>query len=507
MSNKKRLIQIISGLVVVALIIVVIVAVSGGKNKPSAAAPNTGKASGTITFAEGATANPNWIFPFESCQYCSVDNINQLWITNNYLNQITPFTDTCDISSATTKQACATGVWGAKSTDAACSAVYKYLNGLSSKTTTYTDALWQSGDDGPWRLTTFDNLGNLTFQPNNKYSGPVKAKVAFVKEIAYTTAQAEENDLQAGKLDLGYVDPGVLTSPAPSPGKVGANWGSVASKYDLQTGTIWGFNYAPFNFNKKDLKVAAVNQLYVRQALQESTDQLGVIHNVDKGYGFPSYTALPAVVPAKFSAPISNPYPFNLTSAKKLLSAHGWKIESGVQTCVDPGTGSTQCGAGIAKGYTLTFSFVYASGSPSLTQEITAEVADWDLIGIKVTTSTESFNSVVADCNSGAGFQLCMWGGGWTFSPNYFPTGETLFAVGGGFNPGDYANSTMTTLIKGTDFGHSNLTDYATFASKNLPVLYEPESAPTVETIKTLHSTIGWTGSPLLNFMPEYYYW
>src|SRR5665213_2723705 len=77
MSNKKRLIQIISGLVVVALIIVVIVAVSGGKNKPSAAAPNTGKASGTITFAEGATANPNWIFPFESCQYCSVDNINQ----------------------------------------------------------------------------------------------------------------------------------------------------------------------------------------------------------------------------------------------------------------------------------------------------------------------------------------------------------------------------------------------------------------------------------------------
>ena len=68
-------------------------------------------------------------------------------------------------------------------------------------------------------MTSFDNLGNLTFQPNNKYSGPVKAKVAFVKEIAYTTTQAEENDLQAGKLDLGFVDPGVLTSPAPSPGK------------------------------------------------------------------------------------------------------------------------------------------------------------------------------------------------------------------------------------------------------------------------------------------------
>jgi hypothetical protein len=66
---------------------------------------------------------------------------------------------------------------------------------------------------------------------------------------------------------------------------------------------------------------------------------------------------------------------------------------------------------------------------------------------------------------------------------------------------------TMTALIQGTDFGHSNLTDYATFASKNLPVLYEPERAPTAETFKTLHSTISWTGSSLLNFMAEYYYW
>src|ERR1019366_4227321 len=76
MSNQKRLIQIISGLVVVALIIVVIVAVSGGRPKP-AGPLNKGKSSVTITFVEGPGANPNWIFPFESCQYCSVDNINQ----------------------------------------------------------------------------------------------------------------------------------------------------------------------------------------------------------------------------------------------------------------------------------------------------------------------------------------------------------------------------------------------------------------------------------------------
>jgi peptide/nickel transport system substrate-binding protein len=356
-------------------------------------------------------------------------------------------------------------------------------------------------------LTSFDNLGNLTFQPNPRYSGPVKPTIKYVKEVAYTTTQAEENDLQAGKIDLGFVDPGVLTSPAPAPGKVGPNWGNLSSRYNLATGIIWGFNYAPFNFSTKDPKVDAVNQLYIRQAMQESTDQLGVVKNVFKGYGFPSYTALPAIVPAALGKAPVNPYPFNLTTAEALLTSHGWTMTGGVMTCTSPGTGTNQCGTNITQGYTLNFQLVYASGSPALTQEITAEVADWAQIGIKVSTSTESFNSVIGDCSSGSGFQLCMWGGGWTFVPNYFPTGETLFAVGGGFNVGDYNSATMTSLINGTDYGHANLTDYAAYTAQNLPVLFEPEGTPTGEIIKTLHSKIGFVGSPILNFMPEYYYW
>jgi peptide/nickel transport system substrate-binding protein len=433
--------------------------------------------------------------------------VNPLWITNNYLDQITPFPDTWDVTSSGQKSSCATGAYGAASTKVACTNVYNYLNNLSSQTTSYTGKLWQSGDTGPWKLTSFDNLGNLTFQPNTKYSGPVKPTIKYVKEVAYTTTQAEENDLQAGKIDLGFVDPGVLTSSAPAPGKVGANWANLASRYNLQTGIIWGFNYMPFNFSTKDPKVDAVNQLYIRQAMQEATDQTGVIKNVFKGYGFPSYTALPAVVPSNLSGKVTNPYPFNLTTAEGLLTSHGWTMQGGVMTCTSPGTGATQCGANITQGYNLNFKLVYASGSPALTTEITAEVADWAQIGVVVGTTTESFNSVIGDCSSGSGFQLCMWGGGWTFVPNYDPTGETLFAVGGGFNVGDYNSATMTADINATDFGHSNLTAYATYAAQNLPVIYEPEATPTGEVIKTLHSKIGFINSPILNFMPEYYYW
>src|SRR5665213_397406 len=581
-------------------------ALSLGLIAPTVSGASAPAASGTLTFAEGPTANPNWIFPFESCQYCSVDNINQfqdemfrplywfglgasvalvpslslatnpvyshgnktvtlsmkgwkfasgqtvnaqsvmfflnmykalpadfwgynpgygipdqvsnirhtamsviinfkvavnpLWITNNYLDQITPFPDTWDRTSSGQKSSCATGAYGA-----AWTKVYNYLNNLSSQTTSYTGKLWQSGDTGPWKLTSFDNLGNLTLQPNTKYSGPVKPTIKYIKEVAYTTEQAEENDLQAGKIDIGTVDPGVLTSQAPAPGKVGPNWANLSAHYNLSTGITWGFNYSPFNFTSKDPKVDAVNQLYIRQAMQEANDQLGVIKNVDKGYGFPSYAPLPSTVPASMGKSVSNPYTFNLTTAEGLLTSHGWTMQGGVMTCTSPGTGATQCGANITSGYTLSFSLVYASGSPSLTTEITAEVADWAQIGIKVATTTEGFNAVIGDC---AGtYEICMWGGGWTFVPNYFPTGETLFAVGGGFNVGGYDSATMTADIKATDFGHSNLTAYATYAAQNLPVIYQPEPAPTVETIKTLHSKIGFGLSPILNFMPEYYSW
>jgi peptide/nickel transport system substrate-binding protein len=572
----------------------------------------TPAASGTLTFAEGATAQPNWIFPFESCQYCSVDNINQfqdemfrplywfglgdtvtlvpslslasvpkysngnkrvtlslkgwkfasgqtvnaqsvmfflnmykalpadfwgynpgygipdqvssithtamavtinfkvainpLWITNNYLDQITPFPDTWDRTSSGAKSSCATGAYGGAATKVACTNVYNYLNNLSSQTSSYTGKLWQSGDTGPWKLTSFDNLGNLTFQPNTKYSGPVKPTIKTIKEVAYTTTQAEENDLQAGKIDLGYVDPGVLTAPAPAPGKVGPNWGNLASKYNLATGIIWGFNYMPFNFTSSDPKVELVNQLYIRQALQDATDQTGVVKNVFKGYGFPSYAPLPAIVPKALGTAPKNPYPFNLTTAESLLTAHGWTMSGGVQTCTSPGTGAGQCGAGIASGETLSMKLIYASGSPALTQEVTAEVADWAQIGIQMGTATEGFNAVIGDC-AGTTYQLCFWGGGWTFVPNYDPTGETLFAVGGGFNVGGYDSPTMTADIKATDFGHANLTAYANYAAQNLPVLYQPEGTPTGEIIKTLHSKIGFAGSPILNFMPEYYYW
>jgi peptide/nickel transport system substrate-binding protein len=428
--------------------------------------------------------------------------VNPNWILYNYLSEITPFPNSWDKTSATQSANCASGTFGAASTDVACKNVEAYLIAQSSKTSTFTDKMWQSGDDGPYKLTAFDSLGNATFQPNSHYSGPQKSQVKFVKEVAYTSAQAEENDLQAGKLSLGFVDPSILTSPAKN-GKAGPNWGPIASRYTLETGPEWAFNYAPLNFGSNDPKQAALNQLYIRQALQESINEQGIITNVFKGYASPMYSPLPQNAPKSLSGPVPNPYPFSLANAKALLTSNGWTEESGLMTCTSPGTATGDCGTGITAGYTLNFKIFWASGSPSLDQEFNAEIADWAQIGIKFTSSEAAFNNVVADCN-GAEFQICSWGGGWTYAPDYYPSGEEFFTPTSGWNPGGYSDPQMTTLIEATTYGNANLTAYLNYAAKQVPVLWEPETSPVAEHINTLNSKIGWVPNPCLNFNPEY---
>jgi peptide/nickel transport system substrate-binding protein len=584
----------------------------------SGAASTASTASNTITFAELPTASPNYVFPYLSCAYFSVDNLNQFqelmyrplywfglgkssayvpklstgdkpvfsngdktvtitmkgwkfsdgqtvnaqsvmfflnmykadptsycgynkgygipdqvasasgsgntvtlkftesmnpnWLLYNYLSEITPMPDTWDVTAAGAKSTCATGKYGAAATNAACKAVEKYLDAQSAKESTFTSSLWTSGTDGPWTLTSFDNLGNVTFVPNAKYSGPVKAQkgIDYVKEYAYTTDTAEENALRAGSIDLGYVDPTVLTSNAPKPGKVGANWSAISSKYTLVTGSGWQFVYAPFNFSSKDPKHAIIAQSYVRQAIQMAVDQTTIINKVYKGYGYPIDSPLPPNTPTsvsglKTTAGVKNPYPFSLKKAKALLTSHGWKLNSSkVMECASPGTGSKDCGKGVTKGATLSFSIVWASGETSLDDTFNAEISDWASIGIAFSHTETGFNNVIADCEQGTKFEVCSWGGGWIYAPDYYPSGETLFAPGGGFNVGTYSNAKMTSAIKATTFGTASLAKYATLAATQLPVLYEPELGAVGEVVNTLKSKIGFTPNPLQNFMPEY---
>ena len=431
-------------------------------------------------------------------------SVNPNWILYNYLSEITPM----PTKWAGSNTACVTGAWGAASTTTACNAVLKNLLYVAKNYKTYTGPLWQAGVDGPYKLTSFDSLGNVTFVPNPTYMGPQKSQVAVVKEVPFTSGAAEMNALRAGSIDLGYADTTYLTSPAPAPGKVGPNWAPISGRYKLVTGTSWAFSYAAYNFNSKSPEAKFLDQLYIRQALQDGVNQVGIINKIDKGYGLVNVSPLPANTPTSIAAPLpADPYPYNLSKAASLLSSHGWTKVSNQLTCTSPGTGAGHCGAGISQGDVLTIHFLYGSGQQSFTDEVQTIVSAWDSLGIAATSVGKPFNEVISDCAGGSAvWSVCDWGAGWIYAPDYYPSGEWAFVPGASFNIGAYVDPHMTTLIKATTFGTAPLTAYGAYAEQQLPVMYQPNGEGTGEVINTLKSTIGFTPNPLQNFNPEYFH-
>ena len=174
----------------------------------------------------------------------------------------------------------------------------------------------KGGDDGPWRLSAFDATGDATFQPNTKYRGPQRAQVRFVKEIAYTTIQGEEQrSAQQQTLDRLHRPERPGERGAGAPASLGPNWVRAWRRtIRIVTGTSpWSFNYAAFNFTSSDPNGAAIDQLYIRQALQYAVDQRSLIESVDKGYGSTIDSPLPPehAVDAQPSRS-SIPYPVQL---------------------------------------------------------------------------------------------------------------------------------------------------------------------------------------------------
>ena len=450
---------------------------------------------------------------------------NPYWFTYNELSQITPMPVAWDIAAtgaAAGSGGCSAAGYG--TADAKCDAVYNFLSkqagydpanpkGANNSLSTYaTNPIWQVVD-GPWKLTKFDASGNITMVPNKTYSGPVKPTISQFKEVPFTTDSAEFNALVSGSLDVGYLPAQNITSPTSDPLNPSQNNSRLSGNYNIYASPSWAVNYFPYNFNSNANSGNAgpiINQLYFRQAMQTLVDQPLYIKKISKGYGVPTYGPVPVAPKNSFASSYekSNPYPYNPGKAKSLLSSHGWKVvPNGTSTCQNPGTGSNQCGKGIAKGAKLAFNLEYASGSTSLTQLMNAEKSSWAQAGINITLNSASFNTVLGNAvpcsstESACSWTLENWGGGWIFAPDYYPTGEAIFQTNAGSNSGDYSNTTNDNNIQKTISTNQSLTQYENYLAKQLPVVWQPNSVAIVEVKKSLKNVAPF--DPLQQLTPE----
>jgi peptide/nickel transport system substrate-binding protein len=433
------------------------------------------------------------------------------WLQYNDLSQIVPMPAAWDRT--------ASGPSHCDTTVSDCAAVYSYLNKQAGNLSGYaTSPIWGIVD-GPWRLSAFNADGHITFVPNKSYSGPVKPKLSAFQEVPFTTDAAEYDVLRSPssstKIDVGYL-PDQDAPAKPSSATVGSN---PLSGYTLDPLYPWGIDYSVMNYQSSNGDHGAIfKQLYFRQALQYEMNQAAIISGPLRGYGALTVgpvAATPATKWLSSTGRAGDPYPYNPNKAKQLLTSHGWTVvPNGTSTCAKPGTAADECGAGITAGSTLNFTFLYLSGTAWVQSEMTQLQSNSSSIGIKLNLVPKTLGDVLSEVGgncvvvkSPCNWDMANWGFGWSFSPDYLPTGDQLFECGAVANSGGYCNPTNDSLIAQT-LTNDNLSlfyQWQNYLAPQLPVIYQPNAAYTLTEVT--NSLKGYfPQSPTLSITPEDWY-
>jgi len=401
------------------------------------------------------------------------------WFLYNELSQITPMPEGWD-RTASGPSHCSTTV-------SDCAAVYSYLNTQSKALGSYaTSPLW-GVVDGPWKLSAFNADGHLTMVPNKSYSGPNKPHLSQFQEVPFTTDAAEYDVLRSPststKIDVGYIP----TQDLPSKPTSAAAGHNPVPGYYLAPQITWGTSFYTLNEQSTVSDHAAIfKQLYFRQTLAYLMDQPADLAGPLKGYG----TEQPGPVG---NYPLTSwlsaqgkqgpPYPYSPGKAKALLSSHGWSVApNGTTTCAKAGSAAGDCGAGITKGTPLSFNFTYDNGLTWVAQELLQLQSSAAGVGIKLNLKPEPFDDVVSasagncvvakiPCN----WDMADWGLGWSFAPDYYPTGETLFLCGAIANSAGYCDKSNDAMIDKT-LSSTNLSymyAWQNYLAKQLPVQWQ----------------------------------
>jgi peptide/nickel transport system substrate-binding protein len=398
--------------------------------------------------------------------------VNPSWFTEDYLGQVVPLP--AHAWARTSARGPVLTDWATSPADAA--KIFDYLTAASKSAGTYaTNPIWRIVD-GPYKLSAFNaTTGAFTMVPNAAYGGPHATPMSKFAGVPFTSDTAEFNAVKTGSIDIGYIP----LADVPQLPQV------TSAGYHHFGAPDFGMSFAAYNFKDATGGFGHIaSQLYFRQAMAHLQDQQGWISAFMYGAGAPAYGPIPAV-PASPYLPEdakTNPYPFSVADAVKLLRAHGWTVHpGGTDVCARPGTAAAQCGAGIPAGTKLAFNYIYNSGSATVTEQAADLVSKAGQAGIKITLSASSFNFMISNYLDPVSPQnedkwAMMDFGGETDAA--YPTTFGLFDTKGPYQVGDYSNRTADALIRASIASRnpSAVKNEAAFLTRNQPVLFQPNA-------------------------------
>jgi peptide/nickel transport system substrate-binding protein len=256
----------------------------------------------------------------------------------------------------------------------------------------------------------------------------------------------------------------------------------TAEGYHFSAWNLWTANFIAINYDSAATG-PIVKQLYVRQALESLVDQPLIIKQIFDGMGVQDFSPIPTSPANPYATVTQNPDPYDPAKAVSLLRQHGWRVTpAGVTTCVSPGTGSSQCGAGIAAGTKLAFNLIVNSGNEPVDLEMQALQSTFSQeAGIQLNVRPEPFTQVIsnafASCTAAqpgaCPWQMADWGGGENLLP--YPTGEQLFDSAGASNASHYDSPAADRLVQATHTGGTqSLAAYDSYLAQQVPVIWLP---------------------------------
>lgn len=364
---------------------------------------------------------------------------------------------------------------------AAALAIFRYLRAQGADTATFASSpLWKVVD-GPFKLRSFNaSTGAYRLTRNPRYGLLPRPLLQAVSVRTYTGPRAMLAALRSGALDLGSLDPSTQAGAIP-----GLERGGLA----VFGGPGWGWYGAVINFrDTSDDFARVVAQPYIRGVLAELVDQPRIIARVYHGWAVQDHGPVPVAPRSPYlrAAATTVPWPYDPAKAVATLRARGWRVRPGGRTtCVRPGAGAGDCGAGIPAGTPISFSWANLTASVSpvgIRESRIFAAAARRYAGIDVRFLTGSFGVLTADYNdqaSAAAGDQNVWGvnnfGG--ALTGYYPTQAGLLGPGGALNLGSYGGRRVRALLAASirSPGMGAINREVGYLSRVFPVLYMPD--------------------------------
>jgi peptide/nickel transport system substrate-binding protein len=352
-------------------------------------------------------------------------------------------------------------------------AIYSYLSAQSKSVSTYaSNPLWQV-IDGPYKLTTFDSAsGAFTMTPSPTYGGPHATKESVLQGVPFTSDVAEFNAIKAGKIDVGYVPLGDVPQVS-----------SLAGTYNEFGYPDFGWTYITYNFKDTTGDFNnIIDKLYIRQAIAHLEDQQGYIKAFFNGAGGQAFGPVPSIPQSPYTPAnaLTNPYPYSLSAAQTLLKDNGWSIvPGGTDTCVKPGTGAGECGAGIPAGTKLAWNVVYNTNPAIIGEQVQDLASQARKIGITMNLSSSNLNYMITNYNDPSSpktvnkWAMQDFGG---FTNSTYPTTFGVFNSAGSSNIGGYTDTQADSLISASinSPAASAVISEAAYLTTQQPSLFQP---------------------------------